>query len=109
MSIFHVSNSRKSRVLAERKIVVLRRARGVRYADRSLILPAWRIGGADNPFGLYMFPGLFSYSSFAIFLLAGFPALSIALLFDNIPLGTLSPKKFEFAQPSQLAVYFGTF
>ena len=107
MSLFHVANSRKSRVLAERKVVVLRRAQGVRYGDRQLILPSWRIEGADNPFGLRLYPGLFSYSSFAIFLLSGFPALSIALLFDNVPLGPFSPKKFEFAHPSQWAMCVG--
>ena len=107
MSIMHVANSRKSRVIAERKIILLRRAKGIRYSDRSLILPSWRIEGADNPFGLKLYPGLLSYASFSIFLLSAFPALSIALLFDNVPLGRFSPKEFELAHPSQWALFAG--
>ena len=107
MAIIHVANLRKSRVISERKIVLLRRAMGVRYGKNSLILPSWRIEGADNPFALRLFPGLFSYSSFPIFLLSSFSGLSIALLFDNVPLGKFSPKVFELANPSISAIGVG--
>ena len=107
MSIMHVTNSRRNRVFSERKIVLLRRSMGVRYGKNSLVLPSWRIEGADNPFGLPLFSGYFSYSSYPVFLLSSFSALSLALLFDNIPLGQFSPKEFELINPSQTAVGFG--
>lgn len=109
MSIKHVANSRRNRVFAERKIVLLRRSMGVRYGENSLVLPSWRLEGADNPIGLRLFPGYFSYSSFPIFLLSSFSALSIALLFDNVPLGKFSPKDFELINPSWFSVALGFF
>jgi len=107
MSIKHVASSRRNRVFAERKIVLLRRSMGVRYGKNSLVLPSWRLEGADNPFGLPLFPGYFSYSSFPVFLLLSFSALSITLLFDNIPLGGFSTKDFELINPSQTAMCAG--
>lgn len=108
MSIIHVANIRRNRVFAERKIVLLRRAMGVKYGENSLILPSWRIEGADNPFALKMFPGYFAYSAFPIFLLTGFSALTLVLLFDNVPLGGSSPDKFELARPSTSAMIMGS-
>lgn len=107
MSIKHVANSRRNRVFSERKIVLLRRSMGVRYGENSLILPSWRIEGADNPFGLPLFSGYFSYSSFPVFLLSSFSTLSVVLLFDNIPLRYFSTKDFELINPSQTAIFVG--
>jgi penicillin-binding protein 1A len=107
MSILHVANSRRNRVYAERKIVLLRRSMGVTYGSNSLVLPSWRLEGADNPFSLILFPGYFSYSSFPIFLLASFSALTIGLSFDNVPLGSYSPKDFLLADPSNTAMLLG--
>ena len=80
MAIIHISYILKSLVFAERKIIVIRRMLGVSYGQNTLILPNWRIEGADDPFSIHLFPGSFSYrsypvhvillsSSFAIFLL----------------------------------------
>lgn len=107
MSIKHVANSRRNKVLAERKIVLLRRSMGVQYGKNSLVLPSWRLEGADNPFELSLFSGYFSYSSFPVFLLSSFSALSIMLLFDNVPLGRFSENDFELIKPSQTAVFAG--
>lgn len=107
MAILHVANSRRNRVLAERKIVLLRRSMGVKYGRNSLILPSWRLEGADNPFGLPLFAGYFTYSSFPVFLLLSFSALSIALLFDNLPFEWNLSKDFELFEPSRMAVGTG--
>jgi penicillin-binding protein 1A len=96
-----------TKFFSQRKIVLLRRSMGVYYGENSLILPSWRLEGADNPFGLRLFPGYFAYSSFPIFLLSSFSALSLVLLFDNIPLGEFSTKEFELIHPSRTAVIFG--
>lgn len=107
MAILHVANSRRNRVLAERKIVLLRRSMGVKYGRNSLILPSWRLEGADNPFGLPLFAGFFTYSSFPVFLLLSFSSLSVVLLFDNVPLRQSALSDFELFDPSQLAIAMG--
>lgn len=107
MSLGYVANLRKNKVFAERKIVFLRRAMGINYGKSSLILPSWRIEGADNPFSLRMFPGFFHYSIFPVFLLSGFSSLAIVILFDNLPIGPISPQEFELGNPSLIAQTLG--
>jgi penicillin-binding protein 1A len=80
---------------------------GVMYGKNSLILPSWRIEGADNPFGLPLFSGFFSYSAFPVFLLSSFSSFSVVLLFDNIPFGEISNNEFALLEPSQAAMVAG--
>lgn len=72
MSITHISKLIKNKVFAERKIVLLRRAMGVKYGKNSMVLPSWRIEGSDNPFSIKLFPGFFSYSSFPVYIVLSF-------------------------------------
>lgn len=66
LSIIHLSYLHKSRIFASRKVIVLRRMLGVSYGESNLVLPSWRIEGADNPFAIVLFPGFASYQSFPI-------------------------------------------
>ncbi len=66
LSIVHLSYLHKSRIFASRKVIVLRRMLGVSYGENNLVLPNWRIEGADNPFAIKIFPGFFSYQSFPV-------------------------------------------
>lgn len=84
MALFHIIHLLKSKVISARKIILLRRAMGIRYGANSMVLPSWRLEGADNPFSIRMFPGFFAYSSFSVFVVIAFPALSILLLFDQV-------------------------
>lgn len=79
-AIAHIANLIKSRVFAERKIIVLRRMLGVRYGESTLVLPNWRLEGADNPFAIPMFSGYFSYKSFPVHVLLIMTSLSLLLL-----------------------------
>jgi len=66
LSIIHISTLQKSRTLAERKIIVLRRMLGVSYGENTLVLPNWRIEGADNPFAIHLYPGVWSNKSIPV-------------------------------------------
>lgn len=66
LSVNYIANLIKSRVFSERKIVLLRRIFGVKYGANSLILPNWRIEGADQPLSIKLYPGFFSYKSFPL-------------------------------------------
>jgi penicillin-binding protein 1A len=48
---------RRSYVFSARKVIVLRRLLGLSYGETTLVLPNWRIEGADNPFAVRLFPG----------------------------------------------------
>jgi penicillin-binding protein 1A len=65
-SIIHITHLHKSRIHSSRKIIVLRRMLGVSYGDTTLVLPNWRVEGADNPFAIKLFPGFFSYRAFPV-------------------------------------------
>ena len=53
----HLGNLRRSYVYASRKVIILRRMMGQSYGSSSLVLPSWRIEGADEPYAIKMFPG----------------------------------------------------
>ncbi len=69
ISIVHLAELNKSRTFAERKVVALRRMLGVSYGENSLVLPNWRIEGADNPFALKFFRGWLDHRVFPIYML----------------------------------------
>ncbi len=79
-SIVHISNLLKSNVFSERKIIVLRRMLGVSYGENTLVLPNWRIEGADNPFSIHLWPGFISYRAFPVWFICLASAVSIVLL-----------------------------
>lgn len=88
---------RRSYVYSARKVIVLRRMLGQSYGATTLILPNWRLEGADNPLSIRLFPGWkvincypyyaiaalaaslaaygFSISSMEIMALTGFPLI----------------------------------
>ena len=83
MAVVRFSHLVKLRVFAARKVIVLRRMLGVSYGENTLVLPNWRIEGADNPFSIKMYPGLLSHQAFPVqmFLIAS--VTSILLLYDS--------------------------
>ena len=89
LSVLHITSLVKSKILSERKIILIRRSFGVTYGSNSLILPSWRIEGADNPFSMRLFPGLLSYAIFPIYLIA-FTGLFLGILV--VPENTGLPK-----------------
>lgn len=77
---------------------------GVRYGEKSLVLPNWRIAGADNPFSIHVWPGFLSYASFPVFMVLTFSFLSLLFSASSIlPLfhGQLWP---TFADPSRFSL-----
>ena len=90
LAIVHLSYLHKSRVFASRKVIVLRRILGVSYGEQNLVLPNWRIEGADNPFAIKLFSGFFSYQSFPIHMVLFSAMVSIYLLGSSSVLPIIS-------------------
>lgn len=82
-SIFHISNLLKSQTFSERKIIVIRRMLGVSYGSNTLVLPNWRIEGADDPFSIHLFPGFLSYKSGPILFILATTTLSFRFLLPD--------------------------
>lgn len=83
-AIIHLANLRKSQTFSERKIIVLRRMLGVSYGTNTLVLPNWRIEGADDPFSIHLRPTLFSYRSMPVLFIILASLVSIFLLGSSV-------------------------
>jgi penicillin-binding protein 1A len=65
---------RRSYVFSARKVIVLRRMLGQSYGPTTLILPNWRIEGADHPFAIRLFPGWTLQGSYPYYAIAALAA-----------------------------------
>lgn len=53
----YVCDLRRAYVFSARKIIVIRRLLGLSFGHFALVLPTWRLEGADQPFAIKLFPG----------------------------------------------------
>jgi penicillin-binding protein 1A len=99
VALRYFADRQKSIVFAARKVIVLRRMLGLSYGTLQLILPNWRIEGADEPFAVRLFPGWNTYVSYPYYALVGVSStviffllvallqhIKLPLMFGSIPL-----------------------
>lgn len=67
----YFADRQKAVVFAARKVIVLRRMLGMSYGSLQLVLPNWRIEGADEPFAVRLFPGWNTYVIYPCYAIAG--------------------------------------
>ena len=80
LSVKHFAERQKWILFASRKVVIIRRMLGVSYGNQQLILPNWRIEGADNPFTIRLFPGWFEYVSYPFWIISIFSSIVVGLV-----------------------------
>lgn len=71
LSLRYFADRQKAVVFAARKVIVLRRMLGMSYGSLQLVLPNWRIEGADEPFAVRLFPGWHTYVTYPCYAIAG--------------------------------------
>ncbi len=71
LTLRYFADRQKAVVFATRKVIVLRRMLGMSYGNLQLVLPNWRIEGADEPFSVRLFPGWNTYVAYPCFTIAG--------------------------------------
>lgn len=71
LSLRYFADRQKAVVFAARKVIVLRRMLGMSYGSLQLVLPNWRVEGADEPFSIRLFPGWHTYVSYPCYAIAG--------------------------------------
>lgn len=71
LSIRYFAERQKAIVFAARKVIVLRRMLGMSYGGLQLVLPNWRIEGADEPFAVRLFPGWTTYVAYPCYAITG--------------------------------------
>jgi penicillin-binding protein 1A len=77
VTVRYFADRQKCVVFAARKLIVLRRMLGLSYGHLQLILPNWRVEGADQPFAVRVFPGWNTYVTYPFYLIAGMSSFVI--------------------------------
>lgn len=75
LSLRYFADRQKAVCFAARKVIVLRRMLGMTYGSLQLVLPNWRIEGADEPFAIRLFPGWNTYAAYPCYAIAGIAAV----------------------------------
>lgn len=70
VSLKYFSDRHKSVIFAGRKVVILRRMLGLSYGHVQLILPNWRVEGADQPLALSVFPGWLTSATYPFWVMS---------------------------------------
>ena len=64
VTVRYFADRQKAIVYAARKTIVLRRMLGLSFGSLQLVLPNWRVEGADEPFAIRLFPGWGTYVAY---------------------------------------------
>ena len=70
ISLKYFSDRQRAVVFAGRKVIILRRMLGLSYGQVQLLLPNWRVEGADEPLGLRLFPGWLTYAAYPFWIIS---------------------------------------
>ena len=69
ISLKYFSDRQRAIVFAGRKVIILRRMLGLSYGQVQLLLPNWRVEGADQPLALRLFPGWLTYAAYPFWII----------------------------------------
>jgi penicillin-binding protein 1A len=69
ISLKYFSDRQRAIVFAGRKVIILRRMLGLSYGNIQLLLPNWRVEGADQPLALKLFPGWLTYAAYPFWII----------------------------------------
>jgi penicillin-binding protein 1A len=84
LSMRYFADRRKAACYGARKVIVLRRMLGMSFGSLQLVLPNWRIEGADQPFAIRMFPGWSTYVAYPCYAVAGIVSIVSLFLFSAL-------------------------
>lgn len=84
VALRYFADRQKSVVFAARKVIVLRRMLGLNYGTIQLVLPNWRIEGADEPFAVRLFPGWNTYVTYPYYAIAGISSVVLFFLLASL-------------------------
>jgi penicillin-binding protein 1A len=109
LSLRYFADRQKAVCFAARKVIVLRRMLGMSYGSLQLVLPNWRIEGADEPFAIRLFPGWNTYVAYPCYAIAGI-ATAVAFFVLAAVLKHLMPSGFFLpVHPTLVVIGFATF
>lgn len=94
----YFADRQRSIIFATRKIIILRRMLGLSYGSMQLILPNWRIEGADQPLSVKLFPGWTTSVAYPFHIISIISSLVIVVLIltlNQVPLSYIHDKNIN--------------
>lgn len=70
ISLKYFSDRQRAIIFAGRKVIILRRMLGLSYGNIQLLLPNWRVEGADQPLALKLFTGWLTYAAYPFWIIS---------------------------------------
>ncbi|WP_390615491.1 biosynthetic peptidoglycan transglycosylase [Maricurvus nonylphenolicus] len=70
ISLKYFSDRQRAIIFAGRKVIILRRMLGLSYGNIQLLLPSWRVEGADQPLALKLFTGWLTYAAYPFWIIS---------------------------------------
>lgn len=70
ITLKYFSDRQRAIIFAARKVIILRRMLGLSYGKIQLLLPNWRVEGADQPLALRLFPGWLTYVAYPFWIIS---------------------------------------
>ena len=70
ITLKYFSDRQRAIIFSARKVIVLRRMLGLSYGRIQLLLPNWRVEGADQPLAIRLFPGWFTYAAYPFWIIS---------------------------------------
>lgn len=70
ISLKYFSDRQRAIIFSGRKVIILRRMLGLSYGNIQLLLPNWRVEGADQPLALRLFPGWLTYAAYPFWIIS---------------------------------------
>ncbi|WP_228290864.1 transglycosylase domain-containing protein [Shewanella cyperi] len=83
ISLKYFSDRQRAIIFAGRKVIILRRMLGLSYGNIQLLLPNWRVEGADQPLALKLFPGWLTYAAYPFWIISIISSSVILFLSTN--------------------------
>ncbi|UYF98863.1 biosynthetic peptidoglycan transglycosylase [Halomonas sp. GD1P12] len=84
VTLKYFSDRQRSIVFSGRKVIVLRRMLGLSYGRIQLLLPNWRVEGADQPLAVRLFPGWFTYVAYPFWIVSIISTSVVFFLIANL-------------------------
>lgn len=70
ISLKYFSDRQRAIIFSGRKVIILRRMLGLSYGNIQILLPNWRVEGADQPLALKIFPGWLTYAAYPFWIIS---------------------------------------
>lgn len=108
VTLRYFADRQRAITYSSRKVIVLRRMLGLSYGRVQLLLPNWRVEGADEPLAIRAFPGWGTYVAYPFWMITITSSVALFFLASYLIIGTpkLSEIKLSLYLPFLTSIFW---